>query len=232
MKNSLAPVINKTKINVIVLCAAIPFFLANCSDKREKRRYTNLDKYHRFIFRNEIKVNDSCIYLLHPYGSVGHNTIIELNLYKEGLNTLLREFDGYSLNGNDLQIKRDYYFHLKNTDLPPVECLDKPNPKLVYQYERIDSILFFDYTFYLPKEDKLCWVNTYDGINSCERLVLSWIKKRITRISIIENINYRVLEEHKKSFLDISVDSLKRSYIIPRYELSDLPPWFDKHNFY
>jgi len=208
--------------NQLVSVLLIAILFASCSVENQGN-HSAIDKYAHFTLTNEIEINDSCIYLMHPSGYVDGAAIIEINLNKQEYNTSLLEFDESNINGTKLKIKQSYQFQLSNLEFSNIEQLGEPDDKLIEKYRTNDSIVYFDYTFYFPKKDKLFWVNVYDGIDENERLVLEWIKKNITKISVKENINYRMLTENIKDVTQLSVDSLNRRYIIPEKELTGIP---------
>ena len=184
-----------------------------------------------YSFMKEIQINDNCIYLIQLYGHFNLVSILSLNTdQKIYFNSELVKLNSYNENGIPLKIKRTYTFHLEMNKFPKIKMLQIPDKNLIEKYLKSDSLSSFysDYLFYFPKEDKMCWINIFDGINETERKALIWIEKNITTISIEENVNYLMLAHNKRSYTDLNPDKLKRWYIIPQRELSGIPTYFRK----
>jgi ABC-type phosphate transport system substrate-binding protein len=201
--------------------AVLTLFIQSCIDKPKTNTWS------KFPYQNEVEINDSCIYLIHSGGALGTSTVIELNPLREQFNTVLFEFDSYKLNGHPIKISKKYSIHIASLTIPHVESIEQSNKKIIEQYSQHDTLVgYVDYSFYLPKQNKMFWINVFDGINKNESVALAWIQNNISKISLKENINYQMLTKRKKSYTSLSLDSLDRSYLIPTKELTNLPRYF------
>lgn len=215
-------------MKVLFICMSLlTIILCSCNQKEEKTT-RNLDEITKSPIFSLIELDSNCIYIVHNGGLMGTETVIQINPTKSENNTTLLEYDSYTRNSNSLKIIKSYVCQIKIVDEPNFSKLKVRDLGLVLEYKKSDKIWsYFDYSIYLPKEDKTYWINPYDGIDSTERESLNWIQKYVSKISIKEAVNYYAFEETKKSLDKIDKELFNDSYIIPNKELTGLPKYIN-----
>lgn len=209
------------KVLIVTGIVCLSIFFIGCKNKKEIENFNSITSSPLFKF---VEINSKNFYILHNGGLMGTETLIEIAPSKSKFNTTLLEYKAYSRNNNPLEIVKTYKLHLKNVSKPDFSKLSLMDEELVLSYEKSDSIWhYFDYSIYVPSENKTYWINPYNGIDKNEGETLKWIKENISKISVKEAVNYAMFNETKKTIDNVNKNLYYDNYIISNNELCGLP---------
>mgnify|MGYP001385429454 CR=1 FL=1 len=180
-----------------------------------------------FILRDPFLYGDaSSIEITNKYTNLKENEIryCEYDLITSNSQFQRRNSPLYNKSRSRVRNIMTYVFDLSIPETPSfskLKILNKTDLDAHYYSEDIYRTVESYYIF-IPKENKMYWINLNDGKSKSEAIVLKWINQIVSKISFKEDLyfNYVIKKITIKNNI-ISIDTLSKiedKYIIPLSE--------------